>query len=162
MPSEQRDNANSNRLDETISERLDDIIFYSLEKAIKKYRQFAQRNITAANFDITIDQWLVLKTLEESPAITQQELAERVFKDLASVSRILDLVIDKGLLSRQPDATDRRRTKLKVTKKGLNILDSVQPLIHSNRATALRGISQTDIRSLQQILEKLIANTLIP
>ena len=141
------------------SERLDNIIFYSLEKAIKIYRQFAQRNITKANFDITIDQWLVLKTLEESPASTQQELAVNVFKDLASITRILDLLIDKGYLTREPDPADRRRFKLTITKDGLKILDSVQPLIHSNRAAALKGISKADIRQLQEILDKLIANT---
>ena len=141
------------------SERLDNIIFYSLEKAIKIYRQFAQRNITRANFDITIDQWLVLKTLEESPAITQQELAVNVFKDLASITRILDLLIDKGYLTRESDPADRRRFKLTITKDGLKTLDSVQPLIHSNRAAALKGLSKADIRQLQEILDKLIANT---
>ena len=141
------------------SERLGNIIFYSLEKAIKIYRQFAQRNITGANFDITIDQWLVLKTLEESPTITQQQLAVKVFKDLASVSRIFDLLIEKGFLIREPDLADRRRCKLTITKDGLGILDSVQPLIHSNRAAALSGISKADIRKLQEILERLIANT---
>ena len=54
------------------SEKLDNIVFYLIEKAIKTYRQFAQRNITKAHFDITIDQWLVLKTLQENPSITQQ------------------------------------------------------------------------------------------
>jgi MarR family transcriptional regulator for hemolysin len=141
------------------SERLGNIIFYSLDKAIKTYRQFAQRNIARANFDITIDQWLVLKTLEESPAITQQELAAKVFKDLASVSRIIDLLIEKGFLVREPDPADRRRYKLTITRHGRGILDSVQPLIHSNRAAALRGISKADIRKLQDILERLIANT---
>jgi DNA-binding MarR family transcriptional regulator len=142
-------------------DRLDNIVFYSLEKGIKSYRQFAQRNITAANLDITIDQWLVLKTLEESPTITQQELARKVFKDLASVSRIIDLLIDKGLLHREADPMDRRKYKLTVTKAGLKLLDSVQPVIRSNREAALRGIAKSDIQKLHEIMEKIIANTLI-
>ncbi len=34
-------------------------VFYSIEKAIKTYRQFAQRRLSVRNIDITIDQLLV-------------------------------------------------------------------------------------------------------
>ena len=52
-------------------DKLDNIIFYNLEKTIKSYRQFAQANCLKAGVEITIDQWLVLKTIGEYPDITQ-------------------------------------------------------------------------------------------
>jgi MarR family transcriptional regulator for hemolysin len=52
--------------------RLQDVFFYSLESAIKSYRRFAQARIEEGGFDITIDQWLVLKTIEESPAASRR------------------------------------------------------------------------------------------
>ena len=60
---------------------LNDVIFYVLEKTIKRYRQFAQSNIDRAGLDITIDQWLILNVIQEMPTLGQQEIAERVFKD---------------------------------------------------------------------------------
>ena len=79
-------------------EKLKDTVFYSLENAIKSYRQFGQRDINRTGLDITIDQWLVLKTLEDSPGISQQHLAALVFKDVASITRITDLLVKKGIV----------------------------------------------------------------
>ena len=140
-------------------EKLNNIVFYSLEKAIKTYRQFAQRNITKANFDITIDQWLVLKTLQESPAVTQQELAITVFKDYASITRIIDLLVNKGYLNRTSHSTDRRRFELSITKSGMKIIAKLRPIINTNRSTALKGLSVQDIEQLQITLNKIISNT---
>jgi len=141
------------------SEKLSNIIFYSLEKSIKTYRQFAQRKITEANRDITIDQWLVLKTLQELPAITQQQLAIVVFKDYASITRIIDLLVHKRYLKRISHATDRRRFELTITKDGAKVIESLRPVIKNNRSMALRGISREEIELLQITLNKIITNT---
>ena len=61
-------------------EKLNDVIFYHLDKAIKTYRQFAQHQLTKSGFSLTIDQWLVLKKLHEQPNIKQHEIAETVFE----------------------------------------------------------------------------------
>lgn len=47
--------------------QLDELVFYTIEKAIKSYRQFAQRQIKEQGLDITVDQWLILKTISEHP-----------------------------------------------------------------------------------------------
>lgn len=140
------------------SEKLNDILFYTLEKAIKTYRQFAQKNITKAGFDITIDQWLVLKTLQQQPGIAQQEIAAMVFKDFASVTRIIELLVIKGYLNRSAHATDRRRSNLTLTDKGNTIIAEIQPLIMSNRKTALNGIDNEEVDLLSGVLFKLTEN----
>ncbi len=72
--------------------RLQDVLFYSLESAIKAYRRFAQARMQAEGVDITIDQWLVLKTIHESADVTLQQIGAAVFKDFASVTRIVQLL----------------------------------------------------------------------
>ena len=72
--------------------RLQDVLFYSLESASKAYRRFAQARLHESGVDITIDQWLVLKTIHESPDITLQKVGAAVFKDFASVTRIVQLL----------------------------------------------------------------------
>jgi MarR family transcriptional regulator, transcriptional regulator for hemolysin len=71
-------------------EKLDQVLFFTLEKSIKTYRQFAQRQIDKANIAITIDQWLVLKPIQDWPDISQHQIAENVFKDYASVTRMIE------------------------------------------------------------------------
>jgi DNA-binding MarR family transcriptional regulator len=137
---------------------LNSILFYSLDKAIRSYRRMAQANIDRAGLAITVDQWLVLRVLLEHDDLTQHEIAEQVFKDQASVARMLALLTKRGLLSAVPLPNDGRRTKLRVTEQGQHMLDAVHPLILSNRAVALAGISVDEISVLQQLLERIAGN----
>jgi MarR family transcriptional regulator, transcriptional regulator for hemolysin len=94
----------------------------------------------------------------ENPTITQQELSGKVFKDNASVTRIIDLLVKADLLQRQISRTDRRRTNLKVTKEGLKIISKVQNVVTKNRETALNGISKTDLGNVKKVMHSIIEN----
>lgn len=139
-------------------EKLNDIIFYSIEKSIKTYRQFAQKNISKAGIEITIDQWLVLKTIEEDNSISQKDIALKTFKDVASITRIIELLVQKGYLSRNLKSQDRRRFDLTLTNEGNDIIKKMQPYIQINRAQALKNITDEEIINLQSTLLKIIAN----
>jgi DNA-binding MarR family transcriptional regulator len=137
---------------------LSSIIFYSLDKAIRSYRRMAQANIDRAGLAITIDQWLVLQVLLEHDDLTQNEIAERVFKDQASVARMLALLVRRKLLSAVPLPHDGRRTKLRVTKRGKQMLEDIQPIVLNNRALALAGISEEELAMMRGVLERIAAN----
>lgn len=139
-------------------EKLEQIIFYSLDKAIKSYRQMAQKNINKQNIDITIDQWLLLTTIRNNPDVTQLQIAQSVFKDLASITRMIEILVKKEILNRDFHPDDRRRFSLSVTDKGLQILNDLEPVIQSNRSKALEGISADEIRSMQILLNKIADN----
>jgi DNA-binding MarR family transcriptional regulator len=141
---------------------LSSIIFYALDKAIRSYRRMAQATIDRAGLDITIDQWLVLQVLLEHDDLTQHDIAERVFKDQASVARILALLTRRGLLSAVPLPHDGRRTQLRVTQAGHRILAAVQPIILQNRAVALAGISEEELALLRPLLERIALNCTAP
>ena len=75
-------------------------VFYTIERAIKEYRKFAQNNIADKVKDITVDQALILFFLEKHPELSQQEIATLVFKDKASVTRMINLMVSKGYIER--------------------------------------------------------------
>jgi DNA-binding MarR family transcriptional regulator len=137
---------------------LSNIVFYSLDKAIKSYRQMAQATIDAAGIAITIDQWLVLRVMLENDDLTQSEIGVRVFKDQASVARITRLLLGHGYLMREAAPADGRRSRLRVSEAGQQILDAVQPIVLRNRSRALQGLSPADTELLQQLLEQISAN----
>ena len=140
-------------------EKLENVIFYTLDKAIKSYRQYAQKQLRKAGIALTIDQWLILTNLQDNPEISQQELSARVFKDTASVTRIIDLLVKSELLDREVHADDRRRKSLSVTPKGLEILEKVRPVVLKNRATALEGLEKKELKALRKHLLLIIRNT---
>ncbi|PJJ60183.1 MarR family winged helix-turn-helix transcriptional regulator [Hymenobacter chitinivorans] len=137
---------------------LSNVLFYSLDKAIKQYRRFAQANIDRAGIAITIDQWLVLRVILENDDLTQTEIGDRVFKDQASVARIIRLLTQRELLAAEALAYDGRRTQLRVTEEGQRILDAVQPIVLNNRGIALQGLSDADTAVLQTLLERIYRN----
>ncbi len=139
-------------------EKLNEIIFYTMDKAIKTYRMFAQQQLRAAGYKITIDQWLIIKGILENPDISQLELGEKAFKDNASVTRIIDLLVKAAYLERQFHETDRRRVKLIVTQAGIDIVSNVQKVVLQNRKTALEGIDPTEIELVNKTMNKIIQN----
>jgi MarR family transcriptional regulator, transcriptional regulator for hemolysin len=139
-------------------EKINNIIFYTLEKSIKTYRQFAQKEISAKGIDITIDQWLILKTIQEDSSISQQQLAVKVFKDFASITRMIELLVNKGYLIRNFHKEDRRRYELILSAEGVTIIKLLQPIIQNNREVALKNISKSDIQRLDSILSNIISN----
>jgi len=116
-------------------------IFYAIEKAIKTYRKFAQKQLGFVANDITLDQALLLLLIHDRPGLSQVRLAEILFKEDASMTRMINSMVRNGYLCRRVHATDKRRSQLSLSAKGLNILEVLRPVIAQNRETALAGIS---------------------
>lgn len=139
-------------------EKLDSILFYSIDRAIRTYRQYAQKQLKKNGFSITVDQWLVIKCLLENPGVSQVELADRVFKDNASVTRILNLLVKAGYLEREVRSSDRRRSQLTVTENGKQTIEAVDQIVIVNRSHALSGISVTEIETAHAVMDRITSN----
>jgi DNA-binding MarR family transcriptional regulator len=133
-------------------------VLYTIEQTIKEYRKICQKNIGKIVSDITVDQCLVLIILNENSDFSQKEIAELVFKDNASVTRIIELMVKNHYLTRDVNESDRRKFNLKITEKGKKTIDLLTPVIKQNRKTALDGLSANEIELLDKILSKIISN----
>ena len=133
-------------------------VFYSIEKAIKTYRKFAQQKYLEKIEDLTVDQALILQFLSRTENLSQKELAELLLKEDASITRMVESLVKKKYLVRKKDSNDRRKSILKITVKGLNILDKLESIIQFNRKKALNGISEKELNKVKTILNKIITN----
>lgn len=141
-----------------MSEQVTEVVFYTIEEAIKSYRKFAQKRINEQGLDITIDQWLVLKSLDANNDLPQNQLAELVFKDVASITRIIDLLVKKEYLVRSTHSDDRRRFVLEITEKGRDVIAKAGSIVNENRSIALNGLSDANINQVQSLLRQIIEN----
>lgn len=133
-------------------------VLYSIEQAIKEYRKVSQKNISRIVDDITIDQCLVLMILSKDAKISQNELANLIFKDNASITRMIELMVKKGHLIRTLHQEDRRKFNLEITEKGIKTIELIEPVVQLNRHTALNGLSLEEIDLLDKTLNKIITN----
>lgn len=133
-------------------------VFHVIESTIKEYRKFAQKNISEKIKDMTIDQSLVLIFLNEYPELSQKEIAELIFKDNGSMTRMVNTMVQKKYLTRSMNSKDRRRFNIEITKKGQDVLETLPKIIHQNRSISLKGITKNEQKQLTIILNKIRAN----
>lgn len=133
-------------------------VFYLLEKSMKRYRKLAQSIINEAGYDISINQLILLTNLDVRPDAKQVELAELIFKDFASVARMVDLLVKKEFLMRQESKIDRRKKDLTLTLKCKNMLDELIPLINKYRNIALNNFSEQELTQMRSFLKRLVTN----
>lgn len=133
-------------------------VLYSIEEAIKAYRKFCQNNIDKIPLDITVDQALLLIFIDRNPKLSQKEMAELLFKDNASITRMIELMVKKGFLNRVINKGDRRRNQLIISDNGNKTLTLLAPTVEYNRSTALNGFTNNEIIQLYNSLQKIISN----
>jgi DNA-binding MarR family transcriptional regulator len=133
-------------------------VLYTVEQTIKEYRKISQKNISQIVSDITVDQCLLLIILSKNPDYSQKEIAELIFKDTASITRIIELMVQKNYLLRKINESDRRKFDLEITEKGVKTIELLTPIIYKNRQDALDGLSENEIELLDKLLTKIISN----
>lgn len=133
-------------------------VFYAIERTIKEYRRFALAGLQKDFPDLTVNQGLLLSLVAEAPDASQVEMADILFKDVAAITRMVELLVKRGYLKRVPHLEDRRRNVLALTQEGQLIVKKLTTIIRQNRAQALNGLSTTEQQELQRLLEKVAAN----
>jgi DNA-binding MarR family transcriptional regulator len=139
-------------------EQINKSFFYTIEKAIKVYRQYFQTQLKNAGYAITLDQWLVLNMIIDFPGITQTEIAERVFKDKASITRIIDLLDTNKYVTRKPHPTHGKMIQIDITKKGIDTIEKLKKDVPKFRDYALRNISDDSKEEIQSVFKSIINN----
>jgi DNA-binding MarR family transcriptional regulator len=131
---------------------------YLLDRTARRVKQYAQQKFTAEDFNITVDQWLILKNLDNDRYLKQIELAELTGKDTPTLTRIIDLLCKKGLTERVIHKTDRRSFTVHLTENGKKLLSELSPKVAGIRMKAWEGLSEADYEDLKRILNKIYQN----
>ena len=125
---------------------------------MKRYRKLAQKYIDQSGHDISLNQLILLINLKESPNYSQVQLAEILFKDFASVVRMVDILVKKGYLTRTENPKDRRKKDLTPTPQTNQMIEELIPVINEYRQVALQGFSPAELTQLATLLDKFIQN----
>jgi len=104
-------------------------------------------------------QWIVLFRLRQQEGLSQVDLAEVLELQPISLVRLLDRLVEHGLLERRPDPRDRRANKLFLTPCGRQLVDDLDSLRDSIAPDVLREIPadaiETSLKTLVDIKERI-------
>ena len=135
---------------------LNEIYFFWMDRAMKAQRKATARLFKDLGFNLTPDQWIILKSLDENADQTQRQLAEAVSKDPASITRTLDLLEKEKLIQRK--VVDRRTFTVLLTKKGKDLVDQIIPEAVKYRLKGIEGISDQEMKVFKKVLETIYDN----
>jgi DNA-binding MarR family transcriptional regulator len=131
---------------------------FVLEKTGKKIKQNLQKRFLYQGLDITVDQWVILYELYLHGTQNQVALCEKVYKDAPTVTRILELLIQKDMVVRKASRADRRKFEISLSPAGRAMVKKILPEVISFRLSGWKGLSHQDMNHLTRITRKIEQN----
>jgi DNA-binding MarR family transcriptional regulator len=105
-------------------------------------------------FDVNNSELRALFVLHEEQPLTLAELSRRGRIDKAWVSRSIDGLHKRGLVSRKGHPTDSRMTLISLTAEGLEMTRKLAPIAKERQKRLLSGISQQEAFRVIEVLER--------
>lgn len=109
----------------------------------------------AAGHDLTAEEWALLMILWGDEPQTVSLLAQRSLRDRTTVTRFVDGMVAKGLLTREHGKEDRRRVEVGLTAAARALEAPLTALIESLIHEATQGIAVQDIAIATRVLQQM-------
>jgi MarR family transcriptional regulator for hemolysin len=104
-------------------------------------------------------QWIVLFRLREQEGLSQVDLADVLELQPISLVRLLDRLVEHGLVERRSDPTDRRANRLFLTTAGRQLADDLDGLRDAIATDVLQGMPtaalETSLKTLRDVKDRI-------
>jgi DNA-binding MarR family transcriptional regulator len=106
--------------------------------------------------DITVQQYNVLRILRGAgeKGLPTLEIADRMIETTPGITRLIDRLEKKKLVSRERCPTDRRQVFCRITPTGLTLLDTLDAPMLDATHSALGHLKKTELASLIDLLDR--------
>lgn len=123
-----------------------------VHELLKKY-QFRDRNQICCH-DITVSQCYVMSELKTAP-LSMRSLANALFLDISTMSRVVDQLQKKGYAEREQDPGDKRIIYVSLTESGKKLLSEIEENLIASEKEILQQISPAARHSVLFVLREL-------
>ncbi len=137
---------------------LEEALGYWVTRTYMLSRAELYRRFKAHDVDLTPEQWMVLVRLWQEEGVTQSALADRTFRDLPTMSRILATMERAGLVTRRRDVADARARRVHLTERGRGLRRGLVGEARRMVDAMLKGIPEADIAVTRRTLQRVLAN----
>jgi DNA-binding MarR family transcriptional regulator len=104
-------------------------------------------------------QWIVLFRLREQEGLSQVDLADVLELQPISLVRLLDRLVEQGLVERRSDPRDRRANRLFLTAAGRQLADDLDSLRDAIATDVLQGVPtaalETSLKALRDVKDRI-------
>jgi len=118
-----------------------------------------QANAPLCEAGLSPAQYNVLRILRGTPeGLQTHQVVERLVTRAPNMTRLVDKLEAKGLLSRHRSRADRRVVRLRITSAGLELLGKLEQPVEAATREAMDGLDEPDQRRLIDLLTNLAGN----
>jgi DNA-binding MarR family transcriptional regulator len=118
--------------------------------------QFRDRDRICCH-DVSVTQCYALETLVEHGPMRLSALAERLFLDKSTTSRVVATLVKKGYVEQREDARDRRATTLSVTRQGRGLCARITDDLVDQQKQLLEDLDPDVRGGVVRVLRRLAA-----
>ncbi len=110
-----------------------------------------------SGFDITAQQYNVLRILRgKHPEVySTSDIRDRMLDKMSDASRIVDRLLKKSLVERKTNKVDKRLVDIKISNKGIKLLDSMDSTIEKHAQEPFNKLSKKEQELLDSLLDKM-------
>ncbi len=137
----------------------EEAVSHVISLTTQSIKNFLFREFKAKNFNVTPEQWAVMSYLHKEDGLYQKQIADFLFKDKPTVTRILDILEKRNLVIRISDEKDRRKFKIYLTQDGRDIVSQLIPIAKNVQHRIIENIPQQEIDTLKNVLNKIYINS---
>lgn len=116
------------------------------------------RSFAAEEIDITTEQWSVLACLWNKDKVTQQTLCTLTSKDKPSMTRLIDKLEKRNLVTRVSDQNDRRINLIHLTEAGAALENRATEIVQGIATRTLRNVGEDELNVVRGVLRKIMTN----
>jgi len=106
--------------------------------------------------ELTFSQWTTLVALHDGRISTAGDLAHNICHDAGSLTRLVDEMIKRGLVTRSRNESDRRVVTLALTARGCDLVEELAPRVMNFWNGLLAGFSHDEVDTLLNLLTRLV------
>jgi DNA-binding MarR family transcriptional regulator len=106
-------------------------------------------------YGITMKQYNILRILKgASEPISTQLIRERMIDRMSDISRIVDRLVEKNLVTKCVNGTDKRLVDVTLSESGLNLLEEVKHSFDQNNYVT-NNLNNKEAEDLSRLLDKI-------
>jgi len=114
----------------------------------KIHRDVFKATIEKTGEDLAPHHLMILKMLRDGGLLNMSEIGEEIAISQSQMTHSADKLISRGMIQRMTDDLDRRRVRIRLTAKGRQYLERLDPIMQSQLESRLALLSAKDMQKL--------------
>ncbi len=124
-----------------------------LYQILKSYELCEQ--LCAGQFKVTVAQGYTLMSLPREGNVSMSELCQATGLANSTMTRMIDQLVEKALVSRSPDSEDRRVVRAGLTPLGQRVQTDLEKAQHDFLLTAIEDIQEDERSTILHSLDRI-------